>query len=37
MLATTIVNSTSNQLPTNSFINVPNSPSPLFAGWGPKL
>jgi hypothetical protein len=37
MLATTIITSTSNQLPSNSFISVPNSPSALFAGWGPKL
>jgi len=34
---TVIINSTSNLEPTNSFINVPNSPSSLFAGWGPKL
>ncbi len=37
MFATTTVTSTSNQQPSNSFIPVPNSTSPLFAGWGPKL
>ncbi len=37
MSVTTNINSTSNLQPTNSFIPVPNSQSPLFAGWGPKL
>ncbi len=37
MSATTIVASTSNQEPTNSFIPAPNSASTLFAGWGPRL